>query len=97
MWLESFQVLLQLADDFIEGAVSASCGLAKHRKSGVLEVKDLSVYLESAWNMTIPGFSGEPAPGRKATGTEAHKQVGVYVKYINNPSLPPPLHTPFRE
>ncbi len=52
------QVLLQMADDFIETAVSASCGLAKHRKSGVLEAKDLQLYLETSWNMTTPGFSG---------------------------------------
>ncbi len=48
-----------MADDFIESAVSASCGLAKHRKSGVLEAKDVQVYLETSWNMTTPGFSGE--------------------------------------
>ncbi len=52
------QVLLQMADDFIESAVSASCGLAKHRKSGALEAKDLQMYLETSWNMTTPGFSG---------------------------------------
>ena len=48
-----------MADDFIESAVSASCGLAKHRKSGVLEAKDVQVYLETSWNMTTPGFSGK--------------------------------------
>ena len=73
------QVLLQMADDFIESAVSASCQLAKHRKSGTLETKDLQVYLESSWNMTIPGFSSDDqsstSTSKKTTASEAHKQV----------------------
>lgn len=71
------QVLLQMADDFIESAVSASCQLAKHRKSNTLETKDLQVYLESSWNMSIPGFSAEEpvTTSKKTSGSEAHKQV----------------------
>ncbi|OQR77980.1 hypothetical protein BIW11_06711, partial [Tropilaelaps mercedesae] len=68
-------VLLQLADDFIENVVSSSCLLAKHRKSQLLEAKDVSVILERQHNLYIPGFGGEDLHTYKKTSTsEAHKQ-----------------------
>lgn len=68
-------VLLQVADDFIENVVASSCQLAKHRRSNTLEAKDVQLYLERSWNMQIPGFgSDEIRPYKKALTTEAHKQ-----------------------
>ena len=46
------QMLLQIADDFIESVVTAACQLARHRKSNTLEVKDVQLHL------------GEPLPRR---------------------------------
>ena len=67
---------MQLADDFIENVVSASCDIAKHRHSDTLEVKDVQLYLDRAWNMWVPGFgSDELRPYKRAPTTEAHKQV----------------------
>ncbi|KAH9494669.1 Transcription initiation factor TFIID subunit 12 [Bulinus truncatus] len=68
-------VLLQVADDFIENVVAASCQLAKHRRSNTLEAKDVQLYLERSWNMQVPGFGSEELrPYKKSITTEAHKQ-----------------------
>ena len=43
------QMLMQIADDFIDNVVTASCLIAKHRKSNTVEVKDVQLHLgESA-------------------------------------------------
>lgn len=69
------EMLLQIADDFIESVVTAACQLARHRKSNTLEVKDVQLHLERQWNMWIPGYgSDEIRPYKKACTTEAHKQ-----------------------
>lgn len=69
------EILLQIADDFIENTVNAACMLAKHRKVSKVEVKDVQLHLERNWNMWIPGFGTEELrPYKRATVTEAHKQ-----------------------
>ncbi|KAK3585521.1 hypothetical protein CHS0354_022930 [Potamilus streckersoni] len=69
------EVLLQIADDFIESVVTASCQIAKHRKSSTLEARDIQLHLERAHNMWIPGFGTDDLrPYKKACTTEAHKQ-----------------------
>ncbi|KAK0137413.1 Transcription initiation factor TFIID subunit 12 [Merluccius polli] len=74
------EMLLQIADDFIESVVTAACQLARHRKSNTLEVKDVQLHLERQWNMWIPGYGSEEIrPFKKACTTEAHKQVSVCV------------------
>lgn len=69
------EVLLQIADDFVETTVNAACLLAKHRHANTVEVKDVQLHLETNWNMWIPGFgTDEVRPYKRATVTEAHKQ-----------------------
>lgn len=69
------EMLLQVADDFIENVVTNSCSLAKHRKANTLEVKDVRLNLERNWNMWIPGFGAEELrPYKRSMTTEAHKQ-----------------------
>uniref|UniRef100_T1IY49 Transcription initiation factor TFIID subunit 12 n=1 Tax=Strigamia maritima TaxID=126957 RepID=T1IY49_STRMM len=76
------EMLLQIADDFIENVVTNSCLLAKHRKANTLEVKDVQLNLEKNWNIWIPGFgSDELRPYKKSTATEAHKQVTDNIDY----------------
>ncbi|XP_028409626.1 transcription initiation factor TFIID subunit 12-like isoform X2 [Dendronephthya gigantea] len=68
-------ILLQIADDFIESVVNSSCQIAKHRKSNVLEVRDIQMHLERNWNMWVPGYGTEDFKQQKKLGsTEAHKQ-----------------------
>ena len=38
-------MLMQIADDFIDNVVTASCQMAKHRKSTVVDVKDVQLHL----------------------------------------------------
>ena len=73
-------LLLQVADDFIENVINTSCQLAKHRKSNVLEVKDVQFNLERNFNLFIPGFSNDEIvkPYKKSYTTEAHKQVSIW-------------------
>lgn len=67
-------LLLHIADDFIEQTVMASCALAKHRKGNSVDVKDVQLVLERNWNMWIPGFGAEDVrPYKRSATTEAHK------------------------
>lgn len=38
-------LMLQLSDDFVNELVRAACMFAKHRKSNIVEVKDVQIYL----------------------------------------------------
>lgn len=78
------EMLLQMADDFIESLVSSSCQVAKHRGSKSLEVRDVQLVLEKNWNMSIPGFGNNLSvlnrlKSHSAT-TEAHKQRMALIK-----------------
>lgn len=68
------EVLLDIADDFIENVVSSACAIAKHRNSSTLDVGDVKLYLERKYKIWIPGYGCEGRPIPKRFSSEAHKQ-----------------------
>lgn len=79
-------LLLNIADDFVDNVVTNACKLAKHRGSKTLEVKDVQLILEKDWNLFIPGFGSLPLANefkqlyKKSPATEAHKQRLALIK-----------------
>ena len=47
------QILMQIADDFIDNVVTSACQIAKHRKANTLEVKDVQLHLGEFTKISI--------------------------------------------
>jgi transcription initiation factor TFIID subunit 12 len=56
------EILLEIADDFIENITHMGCTLAKHRGSNILEVKDIQLNLDKNWNIKVPGRKNMNSP-----------------------------------
>ncbi|ORX59411.1 hypothetical protein DM01DRAFT_1300696 [Hesseltinella vesiculosa] len=81
-------ILLEVADEFIESVTTFACRLAKHRKSDTLEVKDLQLHLERNWNIRIPGFASDDIRSLRKTviPTSYHTKVQA----VNQAKSQPP-------
>ena len=49
-------MLLELADDFVDNVVVMSSLLARHRRSVMLDVRDVQLHLDQHWGMRVAGF-----------------------------------------
>ncbi|KAL5524029.1 hypothetical protein ACEPAG_8202 [Sanghuangporus baumii] len=77
-------LLLDIADEFIDSVTNFGCRLAKHRGGDTLEVRDLQLHLERNHNIRIPGFASDEtrisisqsaiAPVTGATGPSSGKK-----------------------
>lgn len=74
-------ILVDIAEDFVDSITTFGCQLAKHRKSDALEAKDILVHLERNWNLTLPGFSGDEIKTyKKPLTTDIHKERLAVIK-----------------
>ncbi|XP_022746435.1 transcription initiation factor TFIID subunit 12-like isoform X2 [Durio zibethinus] len=78
-------ILVDIAEDFLDNITTFGCSLAKLRKSDTLEAKDILLHLEINWNMTLPGFGGDEIKTyRKPLTNEVHNErLAVVNKEIN--------------
>jgi transcription initiation factor TFIID subunit 12 len=83
------EILLEIADEFMDSVTGFACALAKHRQSDQLEVKDLQLHLQKNWGMKIPGYMIDEEPSNynelqpasaKRQMTEEHKKRVNWVK-----------------
>lgn len=74
-------ILVDIAEEFVESITTFGCSLAKHRKSSTLEAKDILLHLERNWNMTLPGFGGDDIRAYKKQFTsDIHKERIAAIK-----------------
>ncbi|KAI9193698.1 transcription initiation factor TFIID subunit A-domain-containing protein [Polychytrium aggregatum] len=87
-------ILLQIADDFIEETTQFACKLARHRGSHTLDTPDLQICLERNWNIRVPGFSSDFRPRLKSIPTIAHQaKVSTIKKSIRDAAIINKFHS----
>lgn len=52
-------LLLNIADEFVDSVTNFACRLARHRGADTLDVRDLQLHLERNHNIRIPGFASD--------------------------------------
>mmetsp|Transcript_26675 Transcript_26675/g.68758 ORF Transcript_26675/g.68758 Transcript_26675/m.68758 type:complete len:204 (+) Transcript_26675:279-890(+) len=81
--------LMELYGTLIENAVQFGCSNARMRKSQVLKPRDMAVYLERTWGISVPGFSGEQVRAhRRPAVSEVHRRRLTASRQVVNDTLP---------
>ena len=73
-------MLMSVADDFLDTVLEHSIQLAKHRGGDTLEPQDVLLHFERHWDMHIPGFEGEEVrayPEKKNVDAHASRLAAV--------------------
>jgi len=70
-------LLLEVADEFVDSITRFACRLAKHRRSDRLECKDLNMVLERTYNMQVPGFGGDEIRQTGSTGSAITRRTNL--------------------
>lgn len=78
------QFLQEHVDEFVESVTEFACRMAKHRKSKVVEARDVQLHLETNWNIRIPGYGDDPRPTRR-TGTQPIHNARLQAVARNQP------------
>ncbi|CAF0764206.1 unnamed protein product [Didymodactylos carnosus] len=78
------EMLIQIAEEFVETTILSSCQNAKHRKSNIVEAKDVQLYLERTHNMWIPGFGIEDSKSYKKFLTNDALKASLKSVYLSN-------------
>ncbi|TGZ61838.1 hypothetical protein CRM22_007758 [Opisthorchis felineus] len=77
---EAYEVLVNLANEFIVSVASKAQKLASHRGSSNVDAKDIHFCLERDWDISIPGNLSEDRPLRQNSVVEAHRQRLALIK-----------------
>ncbi|KAF5834581.1 hypothetical protein DUNSADRAFT_8706 [Dunaliella salina] len=81
--------LMELYGTLIENAVQFGCSNARMRKSPVLKPRDMAVYLERTWGISVPGFAGEQVRAhRRPAVSEVHWRRLTASRQVVNDTLP---------
>eukprot|EP01121_Diplochlamys_sp_Union-15-3_P019685 TRINITY_DN7483_c0_g1_i3.p1 TRINITY_DN7483_c0_g1~~TRINITY_DN7483_c0_g1_i3.p1 ORF type:complete len:204 (+),score=33.99 TRINITY_DN7483_c0_g1_i3:48-659(+) len=73
---EAVEVLMRVADEFLDQVTNNSCSLARHRGSKTLEVKDIKLCLERDFGIKIPGYddSNKPPNAQRTSNDDIHQK-----------------------
>ncbi|KAK4537656.1 hypothetical protein CDCA_CDCA13G3681 [Cyanidium caldarium] len=62
---EVVALLQEHVEDFVDNVLEYSCRFARHRKSRIVEARDVQLYLRKRWQIQVPGYGDDERPQRR--------------------------------